>query len=396
MISIIVPIYKIEDLLPECVESLIQQTYKDIEIILVDDGSPDNCPKICDEYAKKDNRIRVLHKSNGGLVSARKAGLEIANGEYVSYVDGDDWVEPQMYEDFATVVAKYNVDIVAAGFKKDIGGATTEKINSLDVGYYDKKRLRNSIIPNMMFVDGVNQPGIYTYVWNKLFKKDLIFKNQMNVNNDIFLGEDAAVVYPTLLSSRSMYITDTCYYHYRQRADSMLKLSVGIEKDIKGIRLLYKYLYEKIFENGYIEIIENEFNKYIVYLLSSRTGGIIISDEANCYLYNHKFGNKLAIYGAGTFGQHFYRRINLINKYDVVKWVDPDYKILQKQGLKVDSPDTINANYFDNVVIAIMDNNHTNIIIQELESIGVNRSKIISTDFCSLDYNDILKKFQIK
>lgn len=101
MISIIVPVYNVEKYLERCIESIVNQTYKDIEIILVDDGSPDNCSVICDRYAEKDNRIKVIHKQNGGLINARKSGLEIAQGDYIGFVDSDDWIEPEMYEYFA-------------------------------------------------------------------------------------------------------------------------------------------------------------------------------------------------------------------------------------------------------------------------------------------------------
>ena len=102
LISVLVPIYKIDRYLGICIESLLNQTYKNLEIILVDDGSPDRCPEICDLYASKDERIKVIHKSNGGLVSARKAGLMAAKGEYIGYVDGDDWVGPGFYHSLYT------------------------------------------------------------------------------------------------------------------------------------------------------------------------------------------------------------------------------------------------------------------------------------------------------
>ena len=112
MISIIVPVYNVEKYLERCIESIVNQTYKDIEIILVDDGSPDNCPVICDRYAEKDNRIKVIHKQNGGLINARKSGLEIAQGDYIGFVDSDDWIEPEMYEYFAQMINKYSPDMV--------------------------------------------------------------------------------------------------------------------------------------------------------------------------------------------------------------------------------------------------------------------------------------------
>lgn len=118
MLSIIVPIYKIEDYLPQCIESILAQNYSEFELILVDDGSPDDCPAICEDYSKKDSRIKVIHKSNGGLVSARKAGLRIAQGEYIGYVDGDDWIEPDFYERLMRKAEESNADIVASGFIK--------------------------------------------------------------------------------------------------------------------------------------------------------------------------------------------------------------------------------------------------------------------------------------
>lgn len=118
MLSIIVPIYKIEDYLPQCIESILAQNYFEFELILVDDGSPDGCPGICDDYTKRDSRIKVLHKANGGLVSARKAGLQIAQGEYIGYVDGDDWIESDFYERLMEKAEENNADIVASGFIK--------------------------------------------------------------------------------------------------------------------------------------------------------------------------------------------------------------------------------------------------------------------------------------
>ena len=116
-ISVIVPIYKTEQFLSKCIDSIINQTYKNLEIILVDDGSPDNCPKICDEYAKRDNRIKVIHKENGGLSSARNAGIEIATGDFSAFVDSDDWIDSDMYESLVKLSDEYNADIAECGYR---------------------------------------------------------------------------------------------------------------------------------------------------------------------------------------------------------------------------------------------------------------------------------------
>lgn len=110
LISIIIPVYKVEKYLPRCIESVAAQTYKNIEIILVDDGSPDRCPEICDEYARKDSRLTVIHKENGGLSDARNAGIEAAHGRYIGFVDSDDYIHPDMYKELYTVLMEERAD----------------------------------------------------------------------------------------------------------------------------------------------------------------------------------------------------------------------------------------------------------------------------------------------
>ena len=116
VISVIVPVYKVEQYLPQCIESIINQTYRNLEIILIDDGSPDNCGKICEEYAQKDKRIKVFHKKNGGLSDARNYGIARASGEYLAFVDSDDWIEPDMYEVLVNWIEDHQTDIVSCGF----------------------------------------------------------------------------------------------------------------------------------------------------------------------------------------------------------------------------------------------------------------------------------------
>ena len=115
LISVIVPVYKVEKYLDECVESIVNQTYRNLEIILVDDGSPDNCPQMCDDWAKRDARIRVIHKENGGLSSARNAGLDVCTGEYISFIDSDDWLELNAYEELIQEVHRTNCPVVMFG-----------------------------------------------------------------------------------------------------------------------------------------------------------------------------------------------------------------------------------------------------------------------------------------
>ena len=121
LISVIVPIYKVEDYLDRCIQSLVNQTYKNLEIILVDDGSPDDCPRICDEWEKRDQRIKVIHKENGGLSDARNAGMKVMVGAYVSYIDSDDWIAQDMYQKMINAIKKNNADICECAFERTSG-----------------------------------------------------------------------------------------------------------------------------------------------------------------------------------------------------------------------------------------------------------------------------------
>ncbi len=141
-ISVIVPIFRIEKYLPKCIDSLLTQSFLDFELLLVDDGSPDDCPQICDEYAAKDPRIKVVHKENGGLLSARKAGLKNANGKYVAFVDGDDWVD-KYYLDVLYKLAEANTsDLVVTGHFREFNGKI-ETIKPKSAGIYDENEIKS-------------------------------------------------------------------------------------------------------------------------------------------------------------------------------------------------------------------------------------------------------------
>lgn len=202
-VSIIVPVYNVEAYLEMCVESLTAQTLKDIEIILVDDGSPDNSGKMCDELAKTDSRIIVIHKENGGLSSARNAGIDIAKGRYLGFVDSDDWVEPDMFEHLLKLAEKYDADIVDCGMYK-----TSERkyctLNTAD----EPRVLDRSGALDIFF--RITNPGINYCVCDKIFKREL-FDGQRFTEGIIF--EDIDFNYRVLLKT-SCYVESLAQKYY--------------------------------------------------------------------------------------------------------------------------------------------------------------------------------------
>lgn len=392
MLSIIVPIYKIEEYLTSCIESIITQSYKNFELILIDDGSSDNCSMICDNYAQIDSRIRVIHKLNKGLVSARKTGLLATQYEYIGYVDGDDWIQPDYYEKLMDIAIEYGAEIIASGFLKAIGNNYIEKKSSISPGFYNRDGIVDRIIPNMMFDPNSMEPGLFTYVWNKLFKKNILLKSQMNVDDSISLGEDAACVYPAVCYADSIYLDNNCLYNYRQRADSMLKVSDSYKEDYVGYQRLYSHLKNEV---DVVNAGETQLQRFLLYLVTTRCGGYN-SDNGQFFLYERQpVGNRIAVYGAGTLGQHLVKRLSFSDKYAVIKWVDEDYQILKTHELNVDSPETICQMAFTDVIIAFLDKDVVLQTKKKLLDKGIPEEKIICTDFLNVNCNLILRQLGV-
>ena len=238
LVSVVVPIYGVAQYLRQCLDSIVNQTYSNLEIILVDDGSTDGSADICDEYAAKDERVVVIHKENGGLVSARKAGVERCTGEYTAYVDGDDWISTGYIETLIRFDELRKADMMISNYVRE---GKKQVIGELyfESGYYERQVLEDRIFPKMLYADGFYEFGISQYQ-NKIFRTDLLKKYQNMVPNDISLGEDVALTFPMLLECNSILISDKPLYHYRFNEDSIsLKYR---ERTVSDSKRLIDYL----------------------------------------------------------------------------------------------------------------------------------------------------------
>lgn len=240
--SVVVPAYGVEKFLDKCVDSLIKQTYSNIEIILVDDGAKDRSPEICDYYASIDRRVKVIHKENGGLVSARKAGVEIASGEYIICVDGDDWVSTKYIERLDAAVSKYKPDMICCGYIQT--DEVTEGLHGFNIesGYYDRDKIEKEICP--ICIESEVGEMFPPQLWAKAFKKEIYLPEQLSVNNTIKIGEDGAVTKPILTKVSSLFILDECLYYYRVNNESMTKNKSCY--DWNGPRYIQQHLMERI------------------------------------------------------------------------------------------------------------------------------------------------------
>lgn len=354
-ISIIVPIYNIEKYLHQCLRSIINQTYKNIEIILVDDGSVDNCPQICDEYADIDSRIKVIHKQNEGLVRARKIGLMASTGELIGFVDGDDWVEPDMFGRLYDVLSEQAVDIAMCGRYEDTGDTYRKVYHGISQGRYDKTALINKVYPNMIVNGAFFEWGLFPGVWDKLFRREALLRHQMSVDDRLTMGEDAACTYPALLNAQSIYVLQECLYHYRQSAGSMVKQNTDIELMRERFRILYNSVNKIFGEYRYIYDLREQWKEYILFLMVPRAGQLYKNIDRLDYLFPfpgvHK-GSNIIIYGMGTYGQLLYKFVRDTNFCNVAACADRNFEELRKQGLKVIAPDDIESCEYDAIVVA--------------------------------------------
>ena len=375
-VSVIVPIYNVEAELRKCVSSILAQTYKDIEVILVDDGSPDNCSAICDEFASKDDRIVVIHKQNEGLVNARKSGLEKSTGRFISYVDGDDWIEEDFIQNLVDCQKKYNVDIVAAGFAKDIGDDSERFTNIIASGFYDKKKMIAEVYPRMICAGPYFYFGVCSYVWNKLFKKELLYDCQMAVDPRISIGEDTAVVFPILLKANTLYISENNSYHYYQKAYSMLKSVDSLEKEKEKVARLSNYLTEAMKDTPAEYNLEKQIERYIDGLKIIRYG------EKETSPRNHLFDaaptDRVAIFSGGIVGQNIYSIFASKKIGTITGWFDRDAEIYRAQGLKVQNIEDIPKTEFDIIIIANLDETSINKNLAVLDKYGIDPKKIVS------------------
>lgn len=376
IISVVVPIYNVENYLEKCIKSIQKQTYHNIEIILVDDGSTDMSGKICDEFKKVDFRVKVIHQKNSGLTVARRNGVSLATGKYVGFVDGDDWIEPDMYEYMLNKAISDNSDIVTIAGVREYENYKTILQDGIkngryvvdDDNMYILKHLYSGVFSGQEYLNGA--------VWSKLFKKDII-KNVLNNMNDNIMGymDDNVCVVGCVTKSNVITCTNRILYHHRERtsAFSHSKNKMGLTqvnngylgmmeiiKNSKYADILYPQLREQVITNAFHAIF-NMFDEKIEFpQFFFRTSKI-------------KYADNVIIYGGGNVGKSYLLQFNIENKYNVVGIIDK-YKKIESNEINI--KDLINYDY-DYIIIAIYDQNLSNEIKYELIKNNIPENKIV-------------------
>lgn len=246
-ISIIVPIYNVEQFLRRCVQSLLNQTLKDIEIILVDDESPDNCPQICDQYASADTRIKVIHKKNEGLGYARNSGMRIATGRFIAFVDGDDFVENTMFEELYNTAINTNADTVFCGFnfyKNEANKTPHSEVKSMTV--FEGDDIKNKVLLNMIGSEPQYKSDrkLFMSVWHSIYSSFIIKENNLQFCSERqIISEDIVFQIDYLTKSKRAVYIPNCLYNYCFNGISLSRIFRN-DRNSK-ILTMYKALMQK-------------------------------------------------------------------------------------------------------------------------------------------------------
>lgn len=322
LISVIVPVYNVEKYLHKCINSILNQTYKNLEVILIDDGSTDNSGKICDEYALKDNRIKVIHKENGGLSSARNAGLDICSGDYIGFVDSDDYIAEDMYEYLYVNLIKNNADVAMCNFYNVFENRIERSFCINDFDLIDQEK--------MLSINLKYAYNAFIAVWNKLYKKTIIENIRFPLNK---CSEDSAILIDWILKTKKMsYISNASYYYVRRvNSLSNRKIDEHLFDEVENFNKILKICYKK-FDNC-INIAQADL--FIAYrisldrLLKSNNVNMYIEDKLICQNYFRKYIHKF------IFNNNINNKTKLIYllisiHFKVYNWVKEKNEIIKK------------------------------------------------------------------
>ncbi len=377
ILSVIVTVYNYEKYLNKCIESIINQSLKDIEIILVDDGSTDSSGAICDRY-KQDKRVRVIHQSNQGMSKARYVGVNASGSQYVTFVDADDFVEQESF-----IVAQKSMmeefDVICTGWvpftDEGIDVPAIASFEGCPIGKYNRGDIEKEIMPKMIWKNG--RPGLNVSLCNKIIKKSLIKKSLELLNgHSLCVGEDAAIFYPVIKMSKSLVGLHSAYYRVRRKNDEDCSGWIKRKDYFDQAFFLYNHL-KKQFDDD--KRITPQIEQYYMYIVNLRQKVYKKFNQGTGFVFPFdkvKKGEKVILYGAGHVGQTYHQQVEAISYCKIILWVDKNYR--SYADLNVKPIDALDERLpYDKIVIAILDNSTVQKVKNDLINMGMSERKIV-------------------
>lgn len=363
--SVIVPIFNAEKYLDRCIKSIINQSYSNLEIILIDDGSTDRSLEMCKGYAESDSRITLIHQENSGLVYSRKVGIKNSKGDYISFVDADDSIVKDMYSTIVENMKEDQPDVIAFGLK-EIYENNNEiiKKNNFRAGYYNHAEIVKSVFPTMICTENFFEFGILPNLVCKVIKRNFLDNITIHVSDIVTVGEDADFSFQIISQAESLQIMDLVPYNYFKNRNSMMFKSINpsmidaLENDL-----------ENCFKNiGLFELFKDQLNTYITFVKALKS-----PDSINVLksFFSKIEISRCALYGAGGFGiaikETFYEKVSL--------WADREFEFYNKTGMSVISPQEfcVQTGLYDLVFIAVLNSKICESIAKDLKNKGQNK-----------------------
>lgn len=383
LISIIIPVYNTESYLRRCIDSVLAQTYSNLEIILVNDGSTDSSLEICEQYAMQDCRIRVLQQNNQGAFRARARGVEESQGNFIGFVDSDDWIEPCMYSELYQRIMETGADVVESGLFRMLKGkaevplqpATSQQVvflNDLLRGCMTE----NLLLGNLSRIDILNG-AFYT----KLIRKSIVKRAFSCISTNILMGEDILFNLYLIQLCRSIAFSQQCYYHYEKRLGSLTMredILAYIGEYTDTLHAIHQFLDRYRYGDSY-----KRMAFYMIFRLLHMNANQILGNSDKRYpLYQYPSiasltGKSIVLYGAGEVGMDYFRRFYTDKTIQVLCWVDKNYKQIHNPLCEIEAPENICRYQYDYLLIAVRHQSAAQAIQSELIALGVPEQKIL-------------------
>lgn len=382
LLSVVVPVYNSEKTIERCIRSILEQTYHNLEIIMVDDGSIDQSYRISKKFADRDERIKLQKNEHLGVTAARKAGVNMASGEYIAFVDSDDWVERDYFEKLMENMGDADVVITEHYVvEQDDRQKTCISSEHMKEGVYFGDRI------GKVWEKAASPNGIDCCLWNKVCRTSLMKDSINKICDAIYLMEDYAISLQVLLMSNTIRIFNIQGYHYCVKKGSLVH---STHKDfLYNLHLLYTFMSNVVESHVYKEKLKLCFSQYMRYLISRSPWYLELEtgrEEMNLNIYySHVYfpyygrlkNKRLILYGAGYVGQAYYYHIVNDREAEIVAWVDKSYDKYKDFEENIISPEEITNLEFDHIIIAVWEEKTALEIRTELTEKGISEDIIL-------------------
>ena len=378
-VSVIVPVFNSERYLRQCLDSLVNQNLQEIEIICVNDGSTDGSAGILDEYAEQYTNIKVIHKENGGVVSARRSGEAAAEGAYIGYVDSDDWTDPEMYERLYHCAMVNKAELVASGYYLE-GNYTSELYDGVDGGFYGEDNIQN-LRENTIYCMQKKDVGVRAPLCCKLFSRKLLERVPIPVPEDMDMSEDKLQILACILECHSVYVLKEAYYHYRINATSATHSENPFY--LQCVDRMYQYIRKLYPHPCFTPVMRQQAELYIMEMLLAGINTRLGFQTRNLLWFDPYWleaipaGSRIVLYGSGEAGRKYRTQLLAKEIHIYAGCIDFEYERLQDEVLQIQSPETLSSTEYDYIVITIKNPAKAEEIRKKLEDLGVEPSSIL-------------------